>query len=261
MSAVALHPISQENCTGGFWGISQEQEVTEERRCSRGQGATKKRRCSQGPALARPRFRLAGYCVGCSQGRWVSLVRSLARQGRVAKRNGGGLLVDECGCVTPNLARELHWRVLGYLARAGGNGRAALLARAGSNERAALPARAGSNENAVSPASASTNAKPTSIPFGLHPKPKTPRISEPHHTNEKPKPFPAKRNLGIARAGSIEKAVSPASANTNANPTSIPFGLPPIRKQHAFPNLTAPPKNPNLFRPNGTSESQEEGGS
>ena len=66
---------------------------------------------SQEPALARPRFRLAGYCVGFPRGRWVSLVRSLARQGRVAKRNGGGLLVDECGCVTPKLARALHWRV------------------------------------------------------------------------------------------------------------------------------------------------------
>ena len=73
---------------------------------------------SQEPALARTRFRSAGYSLGFPRGRWLSEGRDFARQGRVAKRNGGGVIVDECGCVTPKLAR------------AGGFGKAALLARA-----------------------------------------------------------------------------------------------------------------------------------
>ena len=105
---------SQEQGNSKMLGCSQEQEVTRERRISQEQGVTKERRCSQVPALARLRFRLAGYCVGFPRGRWVSLVRSLARQGRVAKRNGGGVFVDDRGCVMRNLARDVLLQVTQY---------------------------------------------------------------------------------------------------------------------------------------------------
>ncbi|MBO7492688.1 MAG: hypothetical protein J6T87_00915 [Bacteroidales bacterium] len=43
---------------------------------------------------------------------------------------------------------------------------------------------------------------PPSIPFGHPPLPETTHISETHRTNVKAMPCPAKRNLGLARAGS-----------------------------------------------------------
>ena len=48
---------------------------------------------------------------------------------------------------------------------------------------------------------AGTSPIVTEIPFGFPPLPRTTHIADTHHPNEKARPYPAKRNLGLARAG------------------------------------------------------------
>ena len=153
------------------------------------------------------------------------------RKSRVAKRNGGGLLVDAGGYVMHKLARAgsggvlvylaraLHWRargsvwpVISPVSREGGGCRkyGILPAKAGwpngmevgcSLRRAGAlctssqePALArfwcisqgqGVSEMRRYSQGHNTSENPTSIPFGLHLKPKTPRISGTHKINEK----------------------------------------------------------------------------
>ena len=76
-----------------------------------------------------------------------------------------------------------------------------------------------------------SNSKCT-IPFGLPPLTEATCISENHFANVNATPCPAKRNLGLARAGENEKRTPPANAHSGE------FGIPfcnPVLTSHCLP--------------------------
>ena len=122
MSAVALCTISQEHCTGEVGGSRKGREI---RKCwvtREGTTLTKKP----------PPFRLASLLHRKPQTfpAPTHQRKSHTLSGQTEPRNRKSRKHRKSG-----VARKgQHWRVLGYLARAGGIGRAALPARAGTGE-------------------------------------------------------------------------------------------------------------------------------